>query len=155
LVRCWAYAAPASRCLVYPRPARAVPPAPTFSGMQAGRLPSEAGDEDFAGLKRHQPGDPLHHVAWKAAARLGPEAALQTKQFSGSTAQAPWFDWALLPSTLDVEARLSILARWVLDAEAAGLSYGLRLPGQEIPQAHGDAHCHACLKALALYGDET
>ncbi|MDI6749098.1 MAG: DUF58 domain-containing protein [Rhodocyclaceae bacterium] len=154
LVRCWAYAAPFARCLVYPRPARAVPPAPNFGGLQAGRLPSDAGDEDFAGLKRHQPGDSLHHVAWKTAARLGPEAVLQTKQFSGSTAQALWFDWTLLPPTLDVETRLSILARWVLDAEAAGLSYGLRLPGREISQAHGPAHLHACLKALALYGHE-
>lgn len=155
LVRCWAYAAPAARCLVYPRPASAVPPAPTFSGMQAGRLPSDTGDEDFAGLKRHQPSDPPHHVAWKAAARLGPQAPLQTKQFSGSTAQALWFDWAQLPLTLDVEARLSILARWVLDAEAAGLSHGLRLPGTEIPLAHGARHLHDCLKALALYGEKT
>lgn len=155
LVRCWAYAAPDARCLIYPRPARAVPPAPTFGGIEQGRLPSDAGDEDFAGLKRRQSGDPLHHVAWKAAARLGPEAPLQTKQFSGQAAQALWFDWAQLPPTLDVEARLSILARWVLDAEAAGLAYGLRLPGRKIPQAHGAYHLHDCLKALALYGEET
>jgi len=53
---------------------------------------------------------------------------------------------------MDVETRLSVLARWVLDAEEAGLSWGLRLPGGEIPQAHGTAHTHACLKALALHG---
>lgn len=154
LVRTWSYAAPALACLVYPRPANAVTPELTFAGMQGGRLPSDSGDEDFAGLRRHQPSDPPHHVAWKTAARLGPHAALQTKQFSGTAAQALWFDWALLPTTLDVEMRLSILARWVLDAEDAGLSWGLRLPGGEIPQAHGPAHTHACLKALALHGQE-
>lgn len=154
LVRSWSYAAPALACLVYPRPADAVPPAPTFAGMQGGRLSSDSGDEDFAGLRRHQPSDPPHHVAWKTAARLGPDAALQTKQFSGTAAQALWFDWAQLPG-LDVETRLAILARWVLDAEDAGISWGLRLPGREIPQAHGPAHVHACLKALALYGEET
>lgn len=153
LVRCWAYAAPKARCLVYPRPAAAAPKPPVFTGIERGRLPSDSGDEDFAGLKRHQPGDPLHHVAWKAAARLGPEAALQTKQFSGQAAQAPCFDWSHLPATLDPETRLSILARWVLDAEAAGLSYGLRLPGVEIPRGRGHRHRHACLKALALYGE--
>jgi len=152
LVRAWSYAAPALACLVYPRPADAVPPAPTFAGMQGGRLASDSGDEDFAGLRRHQPSDPPHHVAWKTAARLGPDAALQTKQFSGTAAQALWFDWALLPAHMDVETRLSILARWVLDAEEAGLSWGLRLPGGEIPQAHGNTHTHACLKALALHG---
>jgi len=154
LVRAWSYAAPALACLVYPRPADAVPPAPTFAGMQGGRLPSDAGDDDFAGLRRHQPSDQPHHVAWKTAARLGPDAAMQTKQFAGTAAQALWFDWAMLPATLDVETRLSILTRWVLDAEDAGLSYGLRLPGGTISQAHGTAHTHACLKALALHGQE-
>jgi len=155
LVRAWSYAAPALVCLVYPRPADAVPPAPTFAGMQGGRLPSDSGDEDFAGLRRHQPSDPPHHVAWKTAARLGPDAALQTKQFSGTAAQALWFDWATLPPGMDVETRLSTLARWVLDAEDAGLSWGLRLPGGETAQAHGPAHVHACLKALALHGEES
>lgn len=153
LVRAWSYAAPALACLVYPRPAVAVPPAPTFADMRGGRLPSDTGDEDFAGLRRHQPSDPPHHVAWKTVARLGPDAALQTKQFSGSAAQALWFDWAMLPAGMDVETRLSVLARWVLDAETAGLSWGLRLPGGELPQAHGPEHAHACLKALALHED--
>jgi uncharacterized protein (DUF58 family) len=151
LVRAWSYAAPGLVCLVYPRPALAVPPAPTFTGMQGGRLPSDTGDEDFAGLRRHQPSDPPHHVAWKAVARQGPDAPLQTKQFSGTAAQALWFDWAMLPPDMAVETRLSVLARWVLDAEDAGLSWGLRLPRIEIPQAHGPQHTHACLKALALH----
>ncbi|MDP1653240.1 MAG: DUF58 domain-containing protein [Rhodocyclaceae bacterium] len=151
LVRAWSYTAPALTCLVYPRPADAVPPAPTFAGMQGGRLPSDTGDEDFAGLRRHQPSDPLHHVAWKTAARQGADAPLQTKQFAGTAAQALWFDWALLPRGMDTETRLATLARWVLDAEDAGLSWGLRLPGSAVPQAHGPAHTHACLKALALY----
>jgi uncharacterized protein (DUF58 family) len=154
LVRSWGYAAPALHCLVYPRPATAVPPAPTFSGMEDGRLASDAGDEDFAGLRRHQPSDPPHHVAWKTAARQGPDAALQTKQFAGTAAQALWFDWDSLPPGMDVETRLSVLARWVLDAEDAGLAWGLRLPGQKLPQSHGPDHTHACLKALALYGQD-
>jgi len=152
LVRAWAYAAPAARCLVYPRPADAVPPVPTVGGMAGGRLASDSGDEDFAGLRRHQPSDPPHHVAWKAAARQGVDAPLQTKQFAGTAAQSLWLDWSTLPPGTDVETRLAILARWVLDAEADGLSWGLRLPGEEIAQAHGSEQVHACLKALALYG---
>jgi uncharacterized protein (DUF58 family) len=152
LIRAWSYAAPACLCLVYPQPAHAVPPAPTFGDLKGGGLSSDTGDEDFAGLRRHQPSDPPHHVAWKTAARLGPDAPLQTKQFAGMAAQALWLDWTALPSGMDVETRLSILARWVLDAEAAGLSWGLRLPNTEVPQAHGHNHRHACLQALALYG---
>lgn len=151
LVRTWGYAIPELRCLVYPRPAAAVPPAPTFSGIEGGRLAGDGGDEDFAGLRRHQPSDPPHHVAWKTAARQGSHAPLQTKLFAGTATQALWFDWDSLPPQMDTEARLAILARWVLDAEAAGLSWGLRLPGTVLDQAHGPDHVHACLKALALY----
>ncbi len=155
LVCAWSYAWPPSACLVYPRPASVAPPAPAFAGLKGGRLPSDGGDEDFAGLRRHQPSDPPHHVAWKTAARQGADAPLQTKQFAGAATQTLWFDWNALPPNMDVETRLSVLARWVLDAEEAGLSWGLRLPGDEIPQAHGPAHVHACLKALALYGEAT
>lgn len=151
LVRAWGYAAPACVCLVYPRPADAVPPAPTFGGMAGGRLASDTGDEDFAGLRRHQPSDPPHHIAWKAVARQDSHAPLQTKQFAGTAAQSLWFDWSTLPPDLDVETRLSILTRWVLDAESDGLAWGLRLPGQEIAQGHGPDHVHVCLKALALH----
>jgi uncharacterized protein (DUF58 family) len=151
LVRTWSYAAPALDCLVYPQPASAVPPAPTFGDLKGGRLPSDTGDEDFAGLRRHQPSDPPHHVAWKTVARLGPDAPLQTKQFSGTAAQSLWLDWQALPPGMDTETRLSVLTRWVLDADQAGLSWGLRLPGCEILPAHGPDHRHACLKALALH----
>ena len=154
LVRAWSYLAPSLVCLVYPQPAAAVPPASTFQGTQGGRLPSDTGDEDFAGLRRHQATDPPHHVAWKAVARQDINAPLQTKQFAGTADQALWFDWAMLSHSLDTETRLSILVRWILDADEAGLAWGLRLPGTEIPQSLGRQHRHACLKALALYDQE-
>jgi uncharacterized protein (DUF58 family) len=154
LIRAWSYAAPELLCLVYPRPATAGPPIQDLDGVQDGRPPSDSGDADFAGLRRHQPSDPPHHVAWKSAARLGPDAALQTKQFAGTTARALWLDWEALPPGIDLETRLSVLTRWTLDAEKAGLSWGLRLPGRTLPQARGQAHLHACLKALALHGQE-
>jgi uncharacterized protein (DUF58 family) len=154
LVRAWAFLLFEARCLVYPHPAPAAPPAPRLAHLPPGREASAAGDEDFAGLKRHQPGDPLPHVAWKAAARLGPHAPLQTKQFSGAAAQTWMLDWAQLPAALDVETRLSILTRWALDAEEAGIFWGLTLPNARFPPARGQSHLHRCLKALALYGQE-
>jgi uncharacterized protein (DUF58 family) len=76
---------------------------------------------------------------------------LQTKQFAGTAAQSLWLDWAQLPVHMDVETRLSVLARWVIDAETAGMSWGLRLPGLTLPQSHGAEHARACLMALALH----
>jgi uncharacterized protein (DUF58 family) len=150
MIRAWAYAAPEQRCLVYPAPAVVAPPLPAMPGEDGGAAHVAAGMEDFAGLRRHQPADPPRHVAWKAAARqnAGP---LLTKQFTGAAAQTLWFDWDMLPATLAVETRLSLLTRWICDAQSAGLAWGLRLPGGELKPAADDAHFHACLKRLALY----
>jgi uncharacterized protein (DUF58 family) len=151
LIRTWSYAAPAMHCLVYPQPAMDTLPLPASSGDSGGHMQSSRGNEDFAGLRAHQQADPPRHVAWKAAARSDGSAPLLTKQFSGANAAIVWLDWEATPAGLDAEARLSILARWVLDAAAAGLDWGLSLPNTRLPPAGGDAHLHACLKALALY----
>lgn len=150
LVRSWSYVAPAMHCLVYPQPLRSAPPLPAAGGDSGGRLRDSRGNEDFAGLRGHQPTDSPRHVAWKAAARRDKFAPLLTKQFAGAGSEIIWLDWAATPG-FDVETRLSILARWVLDAAADGLVWGLRLPAAVLPPAGGDRHLHACLKALALH----
>jgi uncharacterized protein (DUF58 family) len=49
------------------------------------------------------------------------------------------------------EEKLSRMARWVLDAEAQGLRYGLRLPGAELPPNSGMAQRDECLRRIALF----
>ncbi|MGE5468615.1 MAG: DUF58 domain-containing protein [Ignavibacteria bacterium] len=151
LVRSWSYVAPAMRCLVYPQPATSAPPPPVAGEDAGGRLRDARGSEDFAGLRTHQPADSPRHVAWKTAARLDASAPLLTKQFAGSGSETMWLDWESLPAGTDAEARLSILARWVIEASAQGLSWGLRLPGLTLPPDRGERHVHACLRALALH----
>jgi uncharacterized protein (DUF58 family) len=151
LVRSWSYVAPAMYCLVYPRPAIEAPPLVAAAGDAGGRLQESRGNDDFAGLRSHQAADPPRHVAWKTAARQDASAPLMTKQFAGAAAAALWVDWHAAPSACDTETRLSILARWILDAAAEGLAWGLRLPGVTLPPASGEAHLHACLRALALH----
>ena len=153
LIRAWSYAAPEQRCLVYPAPAATAPPVPAMPGEDGGAARVVAGMEDFAGLRRHQPADPPRHVAWKAAARQN-SGPLLTKLFTGAAAHTLWFDWDMLPATLDVDTRLSLLTRWICDAHEAGLAWGLSLPGSELAPAGDDSHFHACLKRLALYGEE-
>ncbi len=135
------------RCLVYPAPAASLPfrttPTETLRPEQGQRL----GGDDFIGVREYQPGDSPRHIDWKAFARTG---MLTTKQFGGGYQALVWLDWDALPE-FDTEARLSVLARWVLEGEAAGAHYGLRLPGIVIAPDHGEAHEHACLKALALF----
>jgi uncharacterized protein (DUF58 family) len=109
-----------------------------------------SGDEDYAGLRAYQAGIPLKHMAWKVLAR-GAEAAVRS--YSGPAARPEWLDWSML-GNMGAEARLSQLCRWVLDAERAGHTYGLRLPGAEIPPGRGPAHRSACLRALAGHPSE-
>ncbi len=148
LFHAWSYVELDSRCLVYPRPdSTKLPPPIPYSHTGAG-LESGQGYDDFTGLRPYQPSDSPRHIAWKAAAR---DYGLLTKQFIGRADAELWLDWNDLPSSMDDESRLSRLCRWVLDAEAAGISYGLRLPGKELPLAYGEQHRHNCLEALALF----
>jgi uncharacterized protein (DUF58 family) len=109
--------------------------------------PQRRGEDDFAGLKDYHPGDPPRHIAWKAYARAG---ELLVKEFSGEAEATPVFSLDDAPGS-DLEARLSVLARWVVDAHARGLAFGLRLPGEDIAPEPGDAQRRRCLGALARF----
>lgn len=136
------------QCLVYPKPDAAAIPLPAAQASSGEGAASGHGSDDFAGLRPYHAGDSLRHIAWKAVAR---EQGLLTKQFTGRAESQLWLDWDALAG-LDTEARLSRLTRWVLDAEAAALNYGLRLPHLTLDPGHGDAHRERCLEALALFG---
>ncbi|MGQ0749491.1 MAG: DUF58 domain-containing protein [Betaproteobacteria bacterium] len=149
LYHAWSYLDFGAHCLVYPRPAPAGLPLPAAgAGAGTGTLLGQ-GREDFSGLRQYFPGDSPRHIAWKAVAR-GEE--LLTKQFSGRADTELWLEWRRLPAGLDTEQKLSRLARWVLDAHAAGLNYGVRIPGRTVDPGQGEAHRERCLEALALFG---
>ena len=84
--------------------------------------------------------------------RLARGDDLLTKEFQATASAELWLDWmdARAP---DPEARLSVLAHWVIETERLGQSYGLRLPGVSIPPGRGEAHRARCLEALALHGE--
>jgi uncharacterized protein (DUF58 family) len=150
LFRAWASPLPAASCLVYPRPLDAPLP-PSSHGWKNSDRSGRSGQEDFSGLRERQPNDSPRHIAWKAVARDFDHRPLLIKQFDGGAAEELWLDWKLTPEGRDAEARLSILAGWVLAAERERCRYGLRLPGRSIAPDHGPAHRDACLTALALH----
>lgn len=150
LFTAWTWVEFAPSGLVWPQPAGTpVLPAGTRGRPQQSRLEA-AGDEDFAGLRAWRRGDPATHVAWKPSARSG---QLLVKQFSAP----PGGDELLLdPDTAPgdgLEARLSQLTLWVLEAERSDLRYGLRLAGTELAPARGEAQRYRVLERLALYGE--
>lgn len=144
----WAYLEFDMQCVVYPRPAPPGLPLPAMTSSAGQGAEHGQGQEDFFGLRQYHPGDSSRHIAWKAVAR---DQGLLTKQFSGRADSELWLAWELLPPQMDLEEKLSRLARWVLDANTLGLSFGLRLPRNTIPVASGDAQRERCLEALALF----
>jgi uncharacterized protein (DUF58 family) len=148
LFRAWTWAWLDLRCVVYPQPAAYAPPLPWQAGLQGQGARATHGQEDFAGLRSFQPTDSPRHIAWKQSARTG---QLMSKQFAGESAPQLWLDWYELPRTLPEEDKLSILTRWLLDADQAGYTYGLRLPTLDIPLNRGPQHLRHCLETVALY----
>jgi len=147
LFRSWAWLHMGLEGLVYPHPADSVPQPPPTQSAHGHRQHDARGEEDFAGLRSFNEGDSPRHIAWKAYARSGD---LYTKLFSGSDTSSQWFDFDYIDDA-DVEARLSILTRWIVDAEFRQQDYGLRIPGAEYSPTHGKAQRHSCLRSLAMF----
>lgn len=132
---------------IYPAPA-GVAPLPAFSADAAHLIDGRQFEgDDFSGVRPYRPGESQRHIDWKAVARGQP---LLTKQWTSDAAETFIFDWANVPAG-DTESRLSQIARWIIQAERTGDSYGLRLPGHDIPIGAGERHYHCCLRALAVF----
>jgi uncharacterized protein (DUF58 family) len=132
---------------IYPRPEGDRPLPRALAPTRQPRDGQRVEGDDYGGVRSWQTGESQRHIDWKAAARGQP---LLIKQWTGEADAILHLDWQAL-APLDDEARLSQLARWVVLAERGGASYGLRLPGNEIPPGVGHAHYHSCLRALAVF----
>ncbi len=137
------------KCLVYPRPG---PLEPFQAGGEGGVISdshtvSRPGHDDFAGLKPYQVGDALQHVDWKSFAR---GKGMHTKTFAVGQLPDLVLDWDATRGT-DTESRLSLMTRWVIEADKLGIRYGMSLPGKQFAPDNGDNHKQACLRELALF----
>lgn len=140
------------KVLVYPKPANHSVPLPTTSGgsqtKTGTRTMDRSGKDDFNGIRDYQPGDSLRQIHWRAYAK---GQGLLSKQYATEAGGSElWLDYEHTPGA-QREDRLRLLCRWVLDAESAGLRYGLRLPGKQLAPDRGQKHQSACLEALALF----
>lgn len=150
LFRAWSVWRPAGEVLAWPRPED---PRPALPGSQSapgeGRMQRRTDSGEFDGVRGWRRGDSMRQVVWKKVARTG---ELVSRDASASIRRELWLDWnAARISGGGLEARLSRLAAWVVEAERAGQPWGLRLPDREVPPALGDAHRLSALEALALW----
>lgn len=136
--------------LVYPRPLSG----PFDAGRQGDRSDrgkgegaTEAGADDFQGLRAYEAGDSLQLISWKTLSR---GMGLYTKEFVTDGGSAVLLDWFRLAG-MEEEKRLGRLCDMVLGAQRSNLPFGLRLPGETIRQGIGLAHGRRCLAELALF----
>ena len=153
LFRAWSLWRPAARAWVYPHPVHPTPPfAPQQAGVDdapAASTPLQKG-QDFEGVRPYRQGDSVRQVLWKKASlALQQGQALPVRETHALAARQLWLDWRDARGA-DAEARLSMLAAWVLEAERVQAPYGLRMGGVELPCALGPSQRQACLEKLAL-----
>lgn len=142
----WQWLRLEAKVLVYPHPQGDLP-LPYALIARRGALVAEAsGEDELVGLAPYRIGDSLSRVAWKRSGRGG---EWMIKRFAGEGAPEVLLDYAQVAGT--VERRLSQLCQWILVAEAEGLAYGMRLPGEHFAVGQGRAHRDRCLRALALF----
>jgi len=147
LFRAWSPLRLNLKVLVYPKPAMAALPLPQAPLGSSPEGASRKGHDDFYGLKDYAAGDSIKHIHWKAYAK---GQGVFSKQYGGDSSGELWLDLDGTPG-YDAEERLCQLCRWVLDADKAGLNYGLCLPGTRLTPDSGILHRQSCLEALALY----
>lgn len=148
--RTWSVWQPAAAGLVYPAAEIKAPVLPTnqLHEQSPGQNTAQkwVGDE-YDGTRPYQPGDPLKRIVWKKVLASGELVSRQTASFESNEL------WLSLQSTRlsMLEAQLSRLTTWVLQAHGLGIAYGLQLGNLRIPPATGEAHQLRCLRELALY----
>ena len=152
LFRSWTLWRPGTKVLVYPEPETPSPtlPHPASTAGQGSAAPRE-GRSEMDGVRSYRRGDPIKSIVWKKAAKaMASGAELVSRDTQSVSPVELWLDWQDCHG-LSVEARLSRLAAWVLQADQMDVVYGLRLPNLEIPPDAGDLHRHKALQALALW----
>jgi uncharacterized protein (DUF58 family) len=137
--------------LVYPAPEATPRRCRPASRAAAARRPARSQTTgEFDGVRAYRRGDPLKLVVWKQArSQARGSDDLVSRDAQQAQRLELWLDFAHT-GNLRTEHKLSRLCAWVLQADKLGVDYGLRLPGQEIKPASGEAHKRRCLEALAL-----
>ena len=158
--RVWTVWRPAAQVWVYPAMETPAPPLPAGEPRSGeARLSPMQATGEYDGVRAYRRGDPLKLVVWKKAAKTWTDSGdhdpsqtvnLISRDMQHTQAQELWLDFSRT-GCQGLEAALSRLCAWVVQADQQGLVFGLRLPKLEIALASGEAHRKHCLQTLATY----
>ena len=148
ICRAWSLLDLDFRTLVYPQPMACDLDWLLANQQHSGNTTIVRGNDDFHGLRDYREGDSLKHVAWKILAR---GQGMYTKEYSSTIDEKIWLRWDMF-GDLGVEEKLSRLCWCVIKLDAAGIDYGIDIPGFTVSPAKGQVHYGQALQALALFG---
>ena len=134
------------KSLVYPAPAEWQDFPARYTGNSAKPGQSRSNNEDFSGLRQFRNGDSPQHIDWKTYAR---GKGLHSKEFHGGDMPQMIFSWD--DAHGDKEQRISLLTRWIIEAGAQGIRFGLDMPGYKLEPSNDERQVTKCLNFLALY----
>lgn len=135
----WSYVKLPAEVYVYPKP-EGLP----LSWLVGHR--ENHGTDDFQEYRSFSQGDNPRRIDWKVFARRGVRLV---KDFSSPQDSSLEINWSDLPSHLDFEGKLQQFAKWIVEAEQAGLSYSVRLPGLNLDRAQGSEGRRVVLRHLS------
>ena len=147
LLRAWSNLLLEQQYLVYPKPLPKVELSNIKFSSEDGAGDQGKGHDEFMELREKTPSDAYTHVHWKVYARSG---NMLVKQFGGAAAENVKLKWSDFPQ-YDIEKRLSLFTRILLEAYEQQQIFSLELPNEFIPLGGGNKNLHRCLKALALF----
>ncbi len=133
-------------CLVYPKP-NGTQSLPDTHQLDA----DEQSLDDLSGVRAYQTGDNTRRMDWKSMARTD---QILIKTFEGHERQkTTWLnDKNVRVSTF--EEKIEQLTRWVVECDALGAHYGIRIGAETLLPGSGREHHVEGLRLLALAKQE-
>ncbi|MGL4668377.1 MAG: DUF58 domain-containing protein, partial [Saezia sp.] len=153
IFRIWSEWLPATQALTYPALEKDPPLISTVKQQfieeaKSGHVTvTQARGDEYDAIRPYRAGDPMKQIYWK---KILPSGELLSRETTSTQSSDLWLS---LESTglPHLEAQLSRLTSWVLQAHEANLTYGLSLGTQRLLPAAGESHQLACLETLALF----
>ena len=135
-------------CLVYPRLEGHLPwPDASAEVEESDDEASPILGDSFAGHRPYTLGESQRHIDWKAYSR---GKGLLIKDYRGGARGEICFDYHDLKE-VDVEARLSQLASWIVQAHEENVAFSVNIIDQKFSVSRGESHYRSIMKALALF----
>ncbi|MCB9482218.1 MAG: DUF58 domain-containing protein [Desulfobacteraceae bacterium] len=154
IFKAWTYIRSNEKQIIYPAPSKnAIPVHELKSIMEEKGIikDSNKNEDEFKGLKEYEKGDSIKRISWKSYSKgLG----LFTKDFGDQTGLDELIIYFDEIKINNIEKKLSLICKTILELESMGLKYGFETDKMNISPGTGKEHQKKCLEILAEFKNE-